>query len=302
MFHYTAVQWVFFFYLYCFLGWCFESAYVSICDRKLTNRGFMRGPILPIYGSGAMMMLVVSMPFQDNILLTYLAGCVGATVLELVTGLVMEALFKVRYWDYSDKKLNFKGHICLSSTLTWGFFTILMTEVIQVRVEKVILFIAPRPLAIATLFLTALIFSDFALSFKTAIDLRDMLEKMEQARDELLGIKKRLEQIVANTSEGMSNKKDELKGSLSGLKAHVGNMLSKVKTSAQAKALDETTGEELTELKTKYAVLSEVTNRLTSIKDIFLWGMLVNNPLKSGRFAVFIDELKKKASGEKEEE
>ena len=70
MYSYTITQWLFFFYFYCFIGWCFESAYVSIKSRKLTNRGFMRGPFLPIYGSGAIMMLVVSMPFQDSLILT----------------------------------------------------------------------------------------------------------------------------------------------------------------------------------------------------------------------------------------
>ena len=68
MYSYTIVQWLFFFYFYCFVGWCIESAYVSVRTRKLTNRGFMRGPFLPLYGSGAIMMLVVSMPFQENIL------------------------------------------------------------------------------------------------------------------------------------------------------------------------------------------------------------------------------------------
>ena len=62
-----------FFYVYSLLGWIWESAYVSICKCKLVNRGFLKGPFLPIYGSGAIMMLVVSMPFQDNIFLTYLA-------------------------------------------------------------------------------------------------------------------------------------------------------------------------------------------------------------------------------------
>ena len=118
--HYTAIQWLFFFYFYCFFGWVFESTYVSIKSRHFVNRGFMRGPFLPIYGSGAIMMLVVSMPFQDNLILTYLAGCAGATLLELVTGMTMEALFKVRYWDYSNQKFNYKGHICLSSTIAWG--------------------------------------------------------------------------------------------------------------------------------------------------------------------------------------
>ena len=85
MYSYTVTQWLFFFYIYCFAGWCIESAYVSFMEKKLTNRGFMRGPFLPLYGSGAIMMLVVSMPFRGRIILTYLAGCVGATVLEYVT-------------------------------------------------------------------------------------------------------------------------------------------------------------------------------------------------------------------------
>ena len=131
MYHYTAIQWLFFFYFYCFFGWCFESTYVSIKSRKLVNRGFMRGPFLPLYGSGAIMMLVVSMPFQDNLVLVYIAGCIGATVLEYVTGVTMEALFKVRYWDYSKNKFNFQGHICLGSSLAWGGLTILMTEFIH---------------------------------------------------------------------------------------------------------------------------------------------------------------------------
>ena len=117
MYHYTAIQWLFFFYFYCFFGWCFESTYVSLKSRKLVNRGFCRGPFLPLYGSGAIMMLVVSMPFQDNLVLVYIAGCIGATVLEYVTGVTMEALFKVRYWDYSKNKFNFQGHICLGSSL-----------------------------------------------------------------------------------------------------------------------------------------------------------------------------------------
>ena len=126
MIHYKIAQWVFFFYIYCFLGWCFESAFVSAKSRKLVNRGFMRGPFLPLYGSGAMMMLVVSMPFRENVLLTYVAGVIGATALEYVTGVTMEALFKMRYWDYSNRFMNFQGHICLRSSVAWGFLRILL--------------------------------------------------------------------------------------------------------------------------------------------------------------------------------
>ena len=126
MYSYSVVQWLFFFYLYCFMGWCVESTYVSVRKRHLTNRGFLRGPFLPIYGSGAMMMLVASMPFRNSIVLTYISGCIGATILEYVTGVAMEKLFKVRYWDYSQKKFNFQGHICLGTTLSWGLLRIFL--------------------------------------------------------------------------------------------------------------------------------------------------------------------------------
>jgi len=151
VYHYTAIQWLFFFYFYCFFGWCFESTYVSIKSRKLVNRGFMRGPFLPLYGSGAIMMLVVSMPFQDNLVLVYIAGCIGATVLEYVTGVTMEALFKVRYWDYSKNKFNFQGHICLGSSLAWGGLTILMTEFIHKPIEHLVLSIPDSILTPVTL-------------------------------------------------------------------------------------------------------------------------------------------------------
>ena len=102
MYPYSLSQWLFLFYFYCFLGWCVESTHVSIRQKPphWVNRGFMRGPFLPLYGSGAIMMLVVSAPFQHNLFLTYVAGCIGATILEYITGVTMEGLFKVRYWDY----------------------------------------------------------------------------------------------------------------------------------------------------------------------------------------------------------
>ena len=126
----------------------------------------MRGPFLPLYGSGGIMMLVVSMPFQQYLPLVFIAGCIGATILEYVTGVTMEALFKVRYWDYSDKKFNFQGHVCLGTSLAWGLLTILMTRVVHKPVERLVLAIPGNILTILTLALTVGIACDFALSFK----------------------------------------------------------------------------------------------------------------------------------------
>lgn len=209
MYTYSIIQWLFFFYFYCFVGWCIETAYVSLHQKRLVNRGFMRGPFLPLYGSGAVMMLLVSMPFREHLVLVYIAGCVGATLLEYVTGVTMEALFKVRYWDYSDKKYNFQGHICLGTSLAWGLLTILMTRLVHKPVERLVLAIPGSALTILTLVLTVGIAWDFALSFKAAMDLRDILVMMEKARAELVHIQKRLDVIIALADSDLQARREQ---------------------------------------------------------------------------------------------
>ncbi len=309
MYSYTIIQWMFFFYVYSFAGWCIESTYVSIQSRKLTNRGFMRGPFLPLYGSGATMMLVVSMPFQDNIVLTYLAGCVGATVLEYVTGVVMEALFHMRYWDYSDMKFNFQGHVCLGTSLAWGGLTILMTEFVHLPVEAFMLAIPQRPLIIGTQVVTVFIFVDFALSFKAAIDLRDVLKKMEHAKEEMVRIQKRLDALISTTGQGMAesmgNMRDDMALRMEDLKSSIEVKLEALKNVVLAKPTEylESVKEELIDLKTKYAVNLADRNRLGKIRDFFQRDLIRSNPtLRSNKYREALEELKQKTMGKKKEE
>lgn len=305
MYSYTIIQWLFSFYFYCFGGWCFESAYVSIRTRKLTNRGFMRGPFLPLYGSGATMMLVVSMPFQDNIFLVYLAGCVGATILEYITGVTMDALFKMRYWDYSEKKFNFRGQICLSSTLFWGCLTILTTELIQVQVERLMLAIPGKALTIGTIVVTIVVFADFALSFKAAIDLRDLLMRMEKTKDELVRIQNRLNAIIAVAGESLGERKEALAGSVEDLKHSIEGALDKLKNLAISKpsAYLESVKDEVQDLRTKYAVSVEIRKRLSRIRDFFQRDMILSNPtMTSEQYKESLDELKQEAEKKQSEE
>lgn len=138
MYSYHFREWLSFFYFYCVFGWCFESTYVSLKNRHLTNRGFLRGPWLPLYGSGAILVLWLTLPFQETPALVYVVGALGATVLEYATGETMVRLFKVRYWDYSGQKFQYRGHICLSSTIAWGFLSLLMVYVVHKPVEQFI--------------------------------------------------------------------------------------------------------------------------------------------------------------------
>ena len=300
MYHYTLIQWLFFFYFYCFFGCVFESTYVSIKSRKFVNRGFMRGPFLPIYGSGAIMMLVVSMPFQDNLILTYLAGCVGATVLEFVTGTVMEALFKVRYWDYSNQKFNYKGHICLGSTLAWGFLTIFMTEFLHRGVEKLVFSIPDLIITILTIALTIVILVDFTLSFKAALDLRDVLIGLDKAKAEMERIQKRLDVIVAVASDELETRRQERKLERSiymdELMDDIEERFNSIKERIKVEPPEflEDAREELLELKAKFLVEKEHRIQFKKLKDFYQRSMIKGNPtMYSQRFEEALDDLKK---------
>ena len=170
----------------------------------------MKGPFLPLYGSGAILLLVVSKPFIGHWWAVYIAGCIGATILEYFTGVAMEALFKVRYWDYSNQPFNFQGHICLGCSLAWGGLTLLMNYVIHKPVEKLVLAIPNNILTIATLLLTCYIVWDFALSFKAALDLRDVLVSMEKLKGEMQRIQKRAEVIAAVAGEDWAERKEAM--------------------------------------------------------------------------------------------
>ncbi len=318
MYSYSLTQWLFFFYFYCFFGWCFESAYVSICERRLVNRGFIRGPFLPLYGSGAIMMLVVSMPFQQYLPLVFLAGCVGATALEYVTGAVMEALFKVRYWDYSHKRFNVKGYICLSSTIAWGFLTILMTRFVHKAVEGFVMSLPEGLLTAIVLVLTIGISADFALSFKAALDLRDVLVKLEETRKDLARIQKRLDVVIALAQEDVENRKEEMEARreelLAQLHSHkdelltdlfghkfedlssdVEEKLKKLHEEVQERRMElsESLRAELGELSSKYHVSRESHISLSRIQDFFQRDLLRSNPTMSSRkFGEVLEELK----------
>lgn len=120
---YHIVHW---FLLYSFSGWVAESIYMSICNKKLTNRGFMTGPFCPIYGFGALSVYFILLPFSRNYIVLYLAGALLATIFEYLVARLMQFVFGSVWWDYHDKPFNYKGILCLESTLAWGLYTIIM--------------------------------------------------------------------------------------------------------------------------------------------------------------------------------
>lgn len=122
---------LFWFVCYCMMGWLVESIYMSICNKKITNRGFMYGPFCPIYGFGALMVYFLLRPISHNLVLTYFVGSLVATVFEFLTARLRQYLFGQVWWDYTDKPFNYRGILCLESTIAWGFYTIIMFQFLQ---------------------------------------------------------------------------------------------------------------------------------------------------------------------------
>lgn len=303
MFQYKAFQWLFVFYIYCFLGWCFESAFVSLKSKKWINRGFIRGPFLPLYGSGATMMLVVSMPFRDNIVLTYVAGCIGATVLEYITGVTMELLFNMRYWDYSNRPFNFQGQICLRSTLTWGFFTVLMNKVLHWPIDRFIRSVPGKTLYYVTVLITVYIVIDFTLSFKAALDIRDVLVKIQRFKDEMERMQRRLDVIIAFNNEDKEQKRQERDPSMAELRVGLKQRFARLKESIQSmpSAYGEAIREEIAELRGRFSNYPDPQNDYNEMLDFYELDMIRNNPtMVSPKFKNALDELKDIADGKKE--
>lgn len=299
-FQYNLAQWLLFFYIYCFFGWCIESAYVSIHKKKFVNRGFMRGPFLPLYGSGAVMMLFVTIPVRDSLVLTYIFGAIGATILEYITGACMEALFKVRYWDYSDNPFNIHGYVCLGTTLAWGLLTILMVRFIHEPVEHLILSLNQTLQDVLATVLTIYVTSDMALSFKAALDIRTMLEKMTKVKEEMEKVQGRLDAIIAFAGPRVSQEAERFQ-----VKYRVNEILQDIKTrldilqpkdggsDVNLREVAEQFREEIEQLKNKYIVVRERRSSLRERLGFYKRSMLKSHPsITSRKFADALQELK----------
>lgn len=201
---YSAGQWVLLFFFYCFCGWVWESCYVSLRQRRWVNRGFLHGPLLPIYGSGAILILFVTLPVETHLGWVWLLGLIAATVLEYITGDVMERLFKVRYWDYSSQRFNLNGHICLTSSIAWGFFSILLVRFVHPPVARLLADVPAFLVDPLALILTAGFTVDAVCSVQAALDLRETLIRLAEENETFRRLALRAEVAAAFAEDDLN--------------------------------------------------------------------------------------------------
>ena len=128
---YSPGQWALVFFLYSFTGWCWEVLLYLVRDRRLVNRGFLSGPFLPVYGFGALGMLIVCLPVKESVGKVMIVGMIAASVLEYAAGALVLRILHTRYWDYSGQRMNLGGHVCLMSVLTWAAFAVVVVCILH---------------------------------------------------------------------------------------------------------------------------------------------------------------------------
>lgn len=186
---YEVVMW---FLTYSMMGWLVESIYMSFCNHKITNRGFAKGPFCPIYGFGALTVFFILRPYSDNSILLFFLGSFLATTLEFLTALVMKRIFGEIWWDYHEKPFNYRGIICLESSIAWGFYTLFLFMFLQNIVAAFVAMIPVRAgRVIGNLILigyimdfSATIYRQKKENLRESMD-EEQIQQIEQARDKM---------------------------------------------------------------------------------------------------------------------
>lgn len=120
-----------YFFIYSFLGWVCESIYCSFLEKKLINRGFLNGPVCPVYGIGALIIIIALWSYRDNSIAVFAMGIILTSLLEYLTATVLEKLFHAKWWDYSRYKFNINGKVCLLNSILFGFMSLFVIKILH---------------------------------------------------------------------------------------------------------------------------------------------------------------------------
>lgn len=170
--------WIFF--IYAFLGWCTEVSYAALVTGKFINRGFLNGPVCPVYGFGVVIVLGCLTPLSENLLILFIGSVILTSILEWLTGFVLEKLFHQRWWDYSDQPFNLNGYICLRFSIAWGLACVFVVRLLHPTILGLI-WLIPHFAGILLLgLLGAVMAADLAATVATIIKLNRRLAQIDE--------------------------------------------------------------------------------------------------------------------------
>lgn len=179
---------ILYFFVYGFLGWCTEVIFTAFKQHRFVNRGFLNGPICPIYGVGVTLVIACLEAFQSNLLLLYISSVILVTVLEGVTGWAMDKLFHNKWWDYSKLPFNIGGYVCLLFSLIWGVACVFIVYFVHPLIHQVLSLI-PHTAGIALIAILGIaLLSDIIVTTSAIVKFNQYLERLKHITDELHAI------------------------------------------------------------------------------------------------------------------
>lgn len=208
--------WIFF--VYAFLGWCTEVSFAALTSGKFVNRGFLNGPVCPIYGCGVVIVLFFLEPLRENTLLLFLGSVVLTSVLEWLTGFVLERIFHQRWWDYSNEPFNLGGYICLRFSIAWGLACLLVVDVIHPTIHWLITII-PHTLGLVLLAVfSAAMVVDLAATVRTIARINRQLTQLDELAGRIKSLSNELGESLAERVLDAAEKGGELRDNLEDVK------------------------------------------------------------------------------------
>ena len=175
-----AASWFLYFIIYSVLGWMAETVYCSVPKGHFVERGFLRGPLCPIYGAGAVIILRALEPYIDNIPVLFILGLILTSLLEYITSFLMEKIFHMRWWDYSEHRFHINGRVCLLNSTLFGLLCVVLTEVIHPPIEDLVHRLPDTTLFTIAAALFLLFIADVIVSVRSTILLKNHLEKLRE--------------------------------------------------------------------------------------------------------------------------
>ena len=203
----TLCTWFLYLVFYSFVGWLCETVYCSIGQRKLADRGFLNGPVCPIYGFGALGVVLLLRPVQQSPVAVFVLGMVLTSALEYLTSYAMEKLFSAKWWDYSARRFNLNGRVCLRNSLPFGVMAVAMLYLLHPAVERLFDRIPPWAKLTVTLVLLAVFAADLIVSVRAALGINRQLQALNALAEE---IKARLDAAGWYNGEGIKARLDRL--------------------------------------------------------------------------------------------
>ncbi|MGI5893409.1 MAG: putative ABC transporter permease [Candidatus Merdivicinus sp.] len=207
----TVCEWFLYFVIYSILGWACETVYCSVIQRKLVNRGFLNGPVCPIYGFGAILVIALLQSVSDNLLSLFLSGMVVTTVLEYITSVIMEKLFHMRWWDYSHFRFQINGRVCLLNSLMFGGLSVFMLVVLHPRVIALVDWIPKSWIGWISLGILGIFCADTVVTVRSILILKGKLEEIRRIFAEL---HEKQEAIMAQLKEELQEKTEGMEALL----------------------------------------------------------------------------------------